>query len=313
MVDMDDQVARRQPLEDVARDHSSERLRAPDPDCPEQLAVGDEGKPVRAADKAAVEAPLDERDGAGWRRFDDPVDHGHRVPGLAEQVGQPRCLVRGEHDPGAVGSPGLDGGIESPGTTRRQDRLAPAERVTRRQPAAGHRDVFGWDRFPGQLKGPGRDQAALPVARGQIGRRPVLGQVVGFDQLGPPLVGLSPQEPGRLGDVARLVQHEECPGFDVVQTRRRGEVGGPHLGRIADGHRPAGSVRVRRAGRVEGRRIEPLEVRRQPLREPGGGATQALPDGRGAPGREQELGRGQEDGRLERADRALVGRVERPE
>ena len=102
MIDVDDEVARRQPLEDVARDDPPEGSRPADPDGPEQLAVGDEGEAVRAADEAAVEAPLDERDGARRRRLPHPADDRDRVAGLAEEVGQPRRLVRGEDDPGPV-------------------------------------------------------------------------------------------------------------------------------------------------------------------------------------------------------------------
>ena len=138
VVDVDDEVARRQPLEDVARDDPPQGPRPADPDGPEQLAVGDEGEAVRAAGEAAVEAPLDERDGAGRRRLPHPADDGDRVAGLAEQVGETRRLVRGEDDPGAVARasarPPRRAGRARPGG---QDRLAPAERVARRQRRRG--------------------------------------------------------------------------------------------------------------------------------------------------------------------------------
>ena len=104
VIDVDDEVARRQALEDVARDDPPQRLRPADPDGAEQLPVGDEGEPVRAAVEAAVEAPLDERDGARRRRLRDPADDRDRVAGLVEELGQPRRLVGGEDDPGAVGA-----------------------------------------------------------------------------------------------------------------------------------------------------------------------------------------------------------------
>ena len=63
----------------------------------------------------------------------------------------------------------------------------------------------------------------------------------------------------------------------------------------------------------QGLGVEPGEVGRQPLREPGRGATEPVADGRRAAGRQQELGGRQEQSALDRADRALVGRVERAE
>ena len=171
VVDVDDEVARREALEDVARDDAPERLRPPDADRPEQLAIGDEREAVGATDEPAVEAALDQRDRARRRRLPHPPDDRDRVAGLAQHVGQPRRLVRGEDDPGVVGPPGLDGLDKSPGTTGRQDGLPPPERVARGERAAGHRDVLGRDRFPGELEGPRADEAALPVARRQVGRR----------------------------------------------------------------------------------------------------------------------------------------------
>ena len=197
VVDVDDEIARREALEDVARDDAPERLRPPDADRPEQLAIGDEREAVRATDEPAVEAALDQRDGARRRRLPHPLDDGDRVAGLAQHVGQARRLVRGEDDPGVVGSPGLDGLDKSTGTTGRQDGLPPAERVARRERAAGHRDVLGRDRLPGELEGPRGDEAALPVAGRQVGRRPVLRQLAGLDQLRAALVGLAPQEARR--------------------------------------------------------------------------------------------------------------------
>ena len=216
-----------------------------------------------------------EGDRARRRRLPDPLDDRDRVAGLAQHVGQPRRLVRGEDDPGVVGSPGLDGLDKSTGTTGRQDRLAPPERVARRERAAGHRDVLGRDRLPGELEGPRGDEAALPVAGRQVGRRPVLRQLAGLDQLGAALVGLAPQEAGGLGDVAGLVEHEQGARTDVVEAGRRGEVGGPDLGGVADGHRPA---RVRARGHLERFGVEAAEVRGEALRESRGGPAEAVAD-----------------------------------
>ena len=105
MVDVDDEVARGQPLEDVARDDPAHRLGPADADRAEQLAVGDEHQPVGAADEPAVEAPLDEGDRAGRRRGVDPADGGDRTTGFAQQLGQPGGLVGGEDDPLAVRRP----------------------------------------------------------------------------------------------------------------------------------------------------------------------------------------------------------------
>ena len=59
VVDVDDEVARRQPLQDVARDDASKRARPTDADGAEELAVRDEDEAVGPAGEAAVEAALD--------------------------------------------------------------------------------------------------------------------------------------------------------------------------------------------------------------------------------------------------------------
>ena len=109
MIDMDDEVAGRQPLEDVPRDDPAKSAWPPDTDRPEQLPVGDEGESVRTTDETAVEAPIDERDRAGRRCLPDPTDDPDRMIGLREQVGEARRLVRGEHDPLPVLDPAVDG------------------------------------------------------------------------------------------------------------------------------------------------------------------------------------------------------------
>ena len=63
--------------------------------------------------------------------------------------------------------------------------------------------------FPGQLERARTEQSRLPVARREVGRRPVLGQIAGRDQVGPALVGLAPQERAGLGQVAGLVEDEQ--------------------------------------------------------------------------------------------------------
>ena len=105
MVDVDDEVAGGQPLEDVARDDPAQGPRPADPDGPEQLPVGDDDEPIGAAFEAAVEAALDEDDRAGRGRVHDPLDDADRVAGLAEDVGETRRLVAGEDDPRAFARP----------------------------------------------------------------------------------------------------------------------------------------------------------------------------------------------------------------
>ena len=137
VIDVDDEVAGRQALEDVARDDPPHRLRPADADGPEQLAVRDEGKAVRAALEAAVEAALDERDRARRRRL-RRLDDGRRVAGLLEQLGESRRLVRGEDDPRAVGLPALDG-LGDRARRGRRGAAARASRTCRRRSGRGRR------------------------------------------------------------------------------------------------------------------------------------------------------------------------------
>src|SRR6185503_6249874 len=119
VVDMDHEVARDQALEDVARYHPPQRPWPPDPDRAKELAIGDEGQTVRAPAKAAVEAAIDERHRAGRGRLPEAADDGGGVTGLPEDVGEPRRLVRGHHDPRAVLLPALDGFGDPSGATGR--------------------------------------------------------------------------------------------------------------------------------------------------------------------------------------------------
>ncbi len=129
VVDVDDQVAWREPVEDVAGDDPSERPGPADPDGPEQFAVRDEGEAVRAADEPAVEAPLDEDHRARRRHLAHPADDRDRVAGFAEHVGEPRRLVRREDDPGPIRAPRVDRLRDAPRPARWQDGFAPAEWV----------------------------------------------------------------------------------------------------------------------------------------------------------------------------------------
>ena len=182
VVDVDDEVARGQPLEDVARDDPPHRLRPADPDGAEQLAVGDERKAVGTADEPAVQAPLDEGDRAGRRRGVDPAHGGDRTTGLAEQLRQPGGLVRGEDDPLAVLGPRLDRLDHPAGPEPGDARLAPAEQVARA--AARRRRSPRTAPTPRSARASGRRAAApstpaaggTPPASPSAGRRPRRGR-----------------------------------------------------------------------------------------------------------------------------------------
>ena len=306
---MDDEVARRQAFEDVARDDAPKCPRTTDADGPEELAVRDEGQPVRAAGEAAVEAAIDEGDGPGRRGGLDPLEDRDRSSGLPEELHEPRRLVRGEDDPRTVRPPALDRVDDACRPTERQDGLPPPEEVARRQRPAGHRAALGRLRLPRELERPRRHEATLPVAARQVRRRPVLRQIAGRDQFRPPLVGLAPEELGSLGDVAGLVEDDKRAGFEVVETGRRGQLRGPDLGRIPHRHRPrlAGGQRRSQVVRFA---LEPGQVGGQSFGQAGGGPAQPLADRGHAHGWQQELRRGKEDRLVDGPDRALVGRVE---
>jgi len=113
----------------------------------------------------------------------------------------------------------------------------------------------------------------------------------------------------------------------VVEARRRCQICGPDLGRVADGDGPRGGRwRATRAGPgARGSRtsrsrpglvavaLEPGEVRGQSLGEARREASQPLTDRRAATVRHEEFGGGQQHDPIDRLDRPLVGRVERPQ
>ncbi len=204
--------------------------------------------------------------------------HGGRVAGLLEQLGEARRLVRGEDDPRAVDLPALDGLGDRAAPPGGELRLAPAEHVAGRQAAGGERARLRRLRFPRELERPAGDQPGLPRPRPDVGRGPVLRQLAALDQLGAPLIGLAPEEVGRLRDVARLVEDEEGVGRDVVEAARRREERRPDLRGVADVQRP------RRLAR-----LEPLEVGGEALRQLGRlrarAGPRARPDAEGTPTR----------------------------
>jgi len=210
VVDVDDEVAGREPLEDVARDDPAHRLGPADADGPEQLAVRDEDEAVGTASETVVEAALDERDCTlGWRFGERRHDAGGMAC-LREDLGEALGLIGGEDDARAVFLPAFDRFGQASRAAGRQLGLAPPEQVAARQPFAGHR--AGRFRLPRQLERPGSREPALPVAAGEIGRRPVLWQVAGLDEIGPALVSLAPEEFGGFCQVARLVEDEQRAG-----------------------------------------------------------------------------------------------------
>ena len=128
MIDVDDEVARCQPLEEVARDDAAHGLRPADADAAEELPIGDEGEAVRTAGEAAVEAALDEGDRAGWRCLRS-VDDRRGMAGLLEQLGEARGLVGGEDNPGVVFLPAFHRLRDGARPSGRELRLAPTEQV----------------------------------------------------------------------------------------------------------------------------------------------------------------------------------------
>ena len=118
------------------------------------MSRGTTRRSARAADEAAVEAPLDEDHGARRRHLAHPADDRDRVAGFAKHVGEPRRLVRREDDPGPIRAPRVDRLRDAPRPARWQDGFAPAEWVARRESAACHRRVLGRDGLPGELERP---------------------------------------------------------------------------------------------------------------------------------------------------------------
>ena len=240
VVDVDDEVARRQPLEDVARDDPPERLGPADADRAEQLAVGDEDEAVRPALEAAVEAALDERDRAR-RRCLRGVDDGDRG-------GRPRRGARRGAAPGRrrgrSGRRRAASVDRAPRSPRRGPAGAPARasRTGRRSSGRGRRaPPTPAAPTPTSARASGcATSRRLPRPRPEVGRRPVLRQVAGLDELRPALVGLAPEELRRLGDVARLVDDEER----VVRSTWSSPVAGARRGAQTSAASPTFSARV---------------------------------------------------------------------
>ena len=99
------------------------------------------------------------------------------------------------------------------------------------------------------------------------------------------------------------------PGSSITKSVSSGTwsrpVAGARRGAHTSAASPTFSARVSASAATE-----PLEIRREPLRQLRGLAAQRLAERGRSPERLEELRRGQEDGLLERPDRPLVGRVE---
>ena len=313
VVDVDDQVARAEPLEDVAWHDPPERLGSANADRAEQLPVGDDDETIGAAGEATVQAPLDEADRASRRCLADGEGRASRVSALGEELGESGGLVGRQHDTSALLEPGVERLADPSGPGRGQGRFVPAEQVARAQPTGGHRRALGCIGFPRQLEGPGLYEPGLPVPRWQVRRRPVLRQLAGLDELLTPLVGLTPQERRRVGDVTGLVEDEQRARWNVVEAGRRRDDRRPDLGRVADRQGP---VKDGRFVAVDAVALdvadEAREIGGQSLGQPGRTSTQPIGErGRAAFGTEELAGR-QEDDLGHLADAALIGRVETP-
>jgi len=133
---------------------------------------------------------------------------------------------------------------------------------------------------------------------------------------------LSPEELGRFGDVAGLVEDQKRAGSQVVQAGSGAQDGGPDLGGVAGlqgSGRRGNIVDVARVGAEVARsRAHPLlearQIGGQALRQVPGEATRQLrdtgPDLGHAAVRHQELTGGQQDHFLDGAETSLIGWVE---
>ena len=147
--------------------------------------IGDEDEAVGAAAEAGVQAPADEGHCPQQQGAQGHRDAGGD-PGLAEQLGQAGGLVRGEDDPRdrIGGAPALDGPGQAGAPSRRQHRLAPAGGVIEGRRAVDPRPRAG---PPGQLQGPGAEQAGLPGPWLDVCGRPRPGELARGHEVAAPL------------------------------------------------------------------------------------------------------------------------------
>ena len=99
----------------------------------------------------------------------------------------------------------------------------------------------------------------------------------------------------------------------MVEAGGRGEVRRPDLGRVADGKRTGRATDVGRGGLAQGivRALEAGKVRGEPLGELRRHRPESLAEPRHASRGQQELARGEQQRLVDRANGALIGRIER--
>ena len=147
VVDVDDEVAGRQALEDVPRYHPPHRLGPSNPDVAEQLAVRDEDRPsgppanppfrlrstrtIAPGGGGSVTLPVMP---AGW-----PASA--RSSASRGAWSEATTMRGGVPSPAELRPPALDGVPELGGPSRWQRRLAPTESVAGREATAGDRGV----------------------------------------------------------------------------------------------------------------------------------------------------------------------------
>ena len=229
VVDVDDDVAGLEALEQVAGHDPAHGPRPAHADGAEELAVGDEDEAVRAAGEAAVEAALDERQrrpvGSGsWRTLDRARRRCRRRPGSRRDGPTGRRPAR----PGHPRPPAAHRRGQRADGRRRQDRLVPAEGVAARaaRPSASGSQVSSSVRAASE--GP------LPVARPGVGRRPARRQLAGPLQLRAPLLGLLvPGSSATAAIVAGLVDQPDGLA-EVVEGGGRRQVAAPQLRGVAE-------------------------------------------------------------------------------
>ena len=291
------------------------RLRPADADGSEELPVGDEREAVRAARRtrrsgcarrAATRARRRRAreactTAAGWPA--SPSSSARR--GAWSQARTIRAPV--------VCASGRPPSRAAP-TRRRQPGSRQPNRSPELRPPAAIAVSCGAP-TPRSARASGAAQPRLPVARR---RGTSTGQSFGSSpasiELGAALVRLAPQELGRLGEVAGLVEDEQRRRVEVVERRSPapGDAG-PDLGRVAHVERPRRPVADRGRGR-RSVRPSPSNRARSAARRSGSFAAPRPRRPRSAatpPRGSRNSRRRQEDGLVDRADGPLVGRVER--
>ena len=236
MVDVHDVVARRKPLEDVARHDARIAFGRRTRTEPNSSRSVTNARPCGPPSEPAVEAPLDERHRAQAAAARRPVTTATGCPASTRISASRGACSEREHDSGAAVAPAARQRRQGASPGPAGARLAPAEQVARR---TGRRDAIP---APRRLRFPRsssvRDAPAGAASRAAAGRsRPVLRQVAGSTSSRAALVRLAPQEssasarsPGSSSTAASRI--------DVVEAGRGRELDGPDLGRIPDGHGP---------------------------------------------------------------------------